>query len=151
MTETGDSVQVGEKAVGLFQSGMNCAESVLAANMEVHGVDEDWVPRVASGFGGGIARTGQVCGAITGAIMVLGWVYGRDCAGDDIDSIHKLGQKLIDEFIDEYATTSCGMLIDIDLRNPEAREKADNDGIFDKRCTSFIRFCAGRVAEMISD
>lgn len=149
MVDKVDPEKVGEKARELFLSGFNCAESVLTANMEAIGVKAEWIPRIASGFGGGIARTGQVCGAITGSIICLGWVYGRNGTEDDIEILHELGRKLVDVFIEEYGTTSCGMLIDVDLTNEDACKKAQQDGIFEERCASFVRFCASNTAGMI--
>ncbi|MBN1288603.1 MAG: C_GCAxxG_C_C family protein [Actinobacteria bacterium] len=151
MGETGDYGMTGERAVELFRSGMNCAEAVLASNMETLGIEEEWIPGVASGFGEGIAGTGQVCGALSGAIIVLGWAYGKDSGEDGVQRVYELGQKLVDEFVEEHVTTSCGMLIDINLRDRDLREKARKDGIYEKRCASFVRFCAGRAAEMISE
>jgi hypothetical protein len=71
---------VGKRARELFTTGLNCAESVLLANLEALGVEGEWLPRIATGFGSGIATTQQVCGVISGAVMTAGWVLGRERA-----------------------------------------------------------------------
>lgn len=150
MAEVEDSSAVGERGCELFLSGLNCAESVLLSNMERLGVQGDWVPRVSSGFGGGIARTCQVCGALTGSVMAFGWVRGRDSAEDSLDEVYRLGQMLVEEFTSNFGTTSCAMLIDVDLRDEEARKKARREGVFEQQCARYVEFCARRTAEMLS-
>lgn len=146
------SRDVAAKAREHFLSqGFNCAESVLLANMESAGAEGGWFPRVASGFGGGIARTGQVCGAITGALMAIGWARGRDTADQPKDDIYNLGEQLVRDFTSEFGTTSCKMLIDVELSDPEEYKKAEKDGVFERQCAVFVEFCALRAAEVLSE
>jgi C_GCAxxG_C_C family probable redox protein len=142
---------VARRARELFlSSGFNCAESVLLANMERLGVEGDWLPKVASGFGGGIARTGQVCGALTGAVLALGWAMGRSASDDSVDELYGVGAELVDEFTSEFGSTSCRMLIDIDLRDPAQHKRALREGVFEKQCAAFVEFCAARVADKLA-
>lgn len=138
-----------QKAKDRFLSGYNCAEAVLLSTLELLGVEGNWAPRVASGFGGGIARTCQVCGAITGALMAAGWVLGRDIAGDDIDELYAIGASLVDDFMSRFGTSSCRMLIDVDLAVPEERLKALRTGVFADQCTRYVEFCALGIAEKL--
>lgn len=68
-----------DEAKRLFDNGFNCAESVLLATshekfaQSIGGI----IPRIATGFGGGIARNGDVCGALTGGVMAIGLALGR--------------------------------------------------------------------------
>lgn len=84
---------VSEKAVLLHGQGYNCAQSVLAACGEYTGMDEKTALALSAGFGGG-ARSGELCGAVTGAIMAEDLVFpfndGQDIeAKDKIASIAK--------------------------------------------------------------
>ena len=63
-------------AKSLFESGYNCAQAVLCAFADVTGLDQDTALRLASSFGGGLGRMREVCGAVSGAAMVLGLVCG---------------------------------------------------------------------------
>lgn len=67
-----------QKAAELFSAGYNCSQSVFAAFCDLTGYDEKAALRLASSFGGGIARHRDVCGAVSGAAMVLGMLYGYD-------------------------------------------------------------------------
>jgi len=70
-----------DKAKALFESGYNCAQAVLCAFEDVTGLDADTAAKIASSFGGGLARMREVCGAVSGAAMVLGMVYGYSDKG----------------------------------------------------------------------
>lgn len=69
-----------ERAEVLFRSGCNCSQAVFVAFADALGMDEETALRVSSGFGGGLARQREVCGAVAGATMVLGMRHGPDKA-----------------------------------------------------------------------
>jgi len=133
--------QVVGKAVKHFQSGYNCAQSVLLAlyeNLEPESKNE-LIPKIAAGFGGGIGRCGSVCGALTGSIIAVGikdapnqtGVEKRAKAYADAKMLYKLFEK-------QNGTTSCRDLIKYDLSNPEEAAKARQSGAFDKVCAKLV-------------
>jgi len=67
-----------EKAEALFMSGCNCAQAVFVAFADEFGLDEELAKRVSCGLGGGVGRMREVCGAVTGAALVLGMRHGPD-------------------------------------------------------------------------
>ena len=71
------------KAAQLFLQGYNCAQAVAVAFCDVTGLDADYTAKLVSGFGGGMGRLREVCGAVSGMFMVLGHLYGYDTPGDD--------------------------------------------------------------------
>ena len=70
-----------EKSLKLFESKFNCAQSVFASFSEELGLDEKQALKIGGCFGSGM-RKGEVCGACTGALMVLGLKYGQNEVGD---------------------------------------------------------------------
>lgn len=68
----------GEKAKALFKEGFNCAQAVAMAFAEETGMDEKMMMKASAGFGGGMGRLREVCGSVSGAVMVLGLLAGRD-------------------------------------------------------------------------
>lgn len=66
-------MDIGQRALDYHKSGYNCAQSVFAACCEYTGMDEKTALAISAGFGGG-ARSGELCGAVTGAIMAEGLV-----------------------------------------------------------------------------
>lgn len=67
-----------EKAEALFMSGCNCAQAVFVAFADEFGMDEELAKRISCGLGGGVGRMREVCGAVTGAALVLGMRHGPD-------------------------------------------------------------------------
>ena len=82
----------GLKAAELFLSGYNCAQAVAVAFTDVTGLTEAQAAKMASAFGGGMGRMREVCGAVSGMLMVLSYVYGYDTPGDDISKKRLYGQ-----------------------------------------------------------
>ena len=69
-----------EKAEALFMEGLNCSQSVFCAFADEFGMDLETAKKVSSGLGGGVGRMREVCGAVTGATLVLGMRHGPDKA-----------------------------------------------------------------------
>ena len=106
----------GEKAVKLFESGYNCAQAVAAAFADVTGLEEKANARMVSAFGGGMGRMREVCGAVSGMLMVLSYVYGYDTPGDDVSKKRLYGQvqELAAAFRAENGSIICREI----LKNP---------------------------------
>ena len=107
--------QAPQRSRELFQSGFYCAESVLLAIAESEGIHSDIIPRIATGFCSGIARTGGMCGALSGAIMGIGLVTGRNSPAESFEGNYALVQKLIDRFEEQYGSVNCRKLLGCDL------------------------------------
>ena len=73
----------GEKAKALFEKGYNCCQAVTLSFSDVLGLEEKTLAALASGFGGGMGRMREVCGAVSGMLLVLGTLDGYDTPGDD--------------------------------------------------------------------
>ena len=92
--------QHSETAKRLFLSGYNCAQAVLCAFEDVTGLERDTGLRLASSFGGGLGRMREVCGAVSGAAMVLGLVKGP---ADPADHAAKTAHyHLVQEFARQF-------------------------------------------------
>ena len=106
----------GMKAAELFLAGYNCAQSVAVAFSDVTGIDEKTAARAVSAFGGGMGRMREVCGAVSGMLMVLSYVYGYDTPGDDVSKKRLYGQvqELAAAFRAENGSIICREI----LKNP---------------------------------
>lgn len=112
---------VAKRSRELFESGYYCAESVLLAVTEEKGVQSELIPKIATGFCSGIARTGRQCGALSGGIMSLGIFRGRSEPGDDVDDIYEKVRNLIDSFEAKFESTTCMGLLGCDLGTKEGQ------------------------------
>ena len=106
----------GTKAAELFLNGYNCAQAVAVAFSDLTGLDEQLSARLASSFGGGMGRMREVCGAVSGMLMVAGVLYGYDTPGDDtVKKAHyTLVQNLAGEFREKNGSIICREI----LKNP---------------------------------
>jgi len=146
-----DSDPVVERALEYFASGFNCAEAVLLSLAEATQVNCACIPRMATGFGGGIGRTGDVCGAISGAVMALGLAFGRDTATDadaKEDTYSKVA-LLVNAFSNEYGSVSCRDLIGCDLSTKKGQEEAKAKRIHSEICPKFVAFVTAEAWRML--
>ena len=108
-------------------------------------IDYDTCMKIASPFSGGIAGTGSVCGALTGALMALGLKYGSDA---DPFKINVVSRKLLDEFKSLHGTIICRELIDHDLITDEDVKHAFKTGVF-KNCDKFVEDTASLLEKLL--
>ncbi len=104
------------KAAELFLQGYNCAQAVVVAFSDVTGLEEKFSARMASSFGGGMGRMREVCGAVSGMLMVAGLLYGYDSFDDDaVKKAHySLVQELAGQFREQIGSIVCREI----LKNP---------------------------------
>ena len=123
------AIEYAEYAEDLFYKGYNCSQSVVCAFGDVTGLDDNFAKRLSSPFGGGMGRLREVCGAVSGVLIVLGLLEGYD----DIEDIskktelYKKVQKLASDFEENNGSYICRELLGLsegkDSPIPEARTK----------------------------
>ena len=87
------------QAAELFVQGYNCAQAVAAAFSDVMDLPKERVAKMASPFGGGIAGEREVCGAVNGMVIVLGWLYGYESPDEgEKKRTYKQASDMIEEF-----------------------------------------------------
>jgi len=97
--------------------GFNCAQSVFSIYCEDFGLDKETALKLSCALGGGMGRLGQVCGAVSGACLVIGLKHGKFLP-DDKESkektyalVHELGKR----FAERNQTVNCHELLQVDL------------------------------------
>jgi C_GCAxxG_C_C family probable redox protein len=120
----------------LFDSGFHCAESVLLAVAESKGIQSDFIPKVATGFCGGVSRTCGMCGAVSGGIMAIGLFTGRNSPNDSRDEAYALVQKLLDLFETKFGSTNCKQLTGCDLGTEEGQNYFKTNNLIEQ-CKTF--------------
>jgi len=134
----------------LFASGFFCAESVLKAVALENGVDDALLPAIATGFCGGISRHAEMCGAVTGGIMGLGLVFGRNTAEGPIHGCYGAVTEFLKAFKELHGSLNCRELIGYDLGVEAELEKfrIENPGY--EKCARFSMDAASLVQEIIN-
>ena len=128
-----------EKVVSRFVEGYSCCESVLMGYAEAKKIRSDIIPRIATGFGGGIGRRGSVCGALTGAIMAIGLRFGRDKVDPDVyDLCTAKSSECYGRFEKEFGDVRCRSLIRCDLSTPNGRSRYKKLGLKKSNCLKYV-------------
>jgi C_GCAxxG_C_C family probable redox protein len=136
-------------AESTFRSGFNCAQAVLTSFANSLDTDKETLFLVSNGFGGGMGKKQEVCGAISGGIMAIGLKFGRG----EVDSMDKQEttymkvRQLIDKFESEFGSVCCRDLLSgcnllTDNGQKEFREKG-----LKERCCNYVR----RVSEITEE
>ena len=137
------------KAKSRFKNGYACSQSVLSTLAPDLGLDEETALKVASAFGGGMARHGEVCGALTGALMVMGLKFGSLNTGEE-EAVRTASQELMRRFEAENGSLLCRELLGYTLIVPEELEKARQSGVFQTRCPLFVQSATELAKEIIN-
>ncbi|TFG16516.1 MAG: C_GCAxxG_C_C family protein [Promethearchaeota archaeon] len=121
----------------------NCAQIILSTYGPHTGsqkIDSKLCMNIAAAFGGGVNLTGNVCGAVTGALMALGLKYGKN-----IQEVTRVSNQFMDEFIAIHGSVICHELIGQDLSYDENPSKENQENVF-KNCPKYI-FDAAQLLE----
>lgn len=144
-----------ELAADYFAKGFNCAQSVLCAFGPEFGLDETTALQVATGFGSGMGRLCQVCGALTGGFMVIGLKHSRTQASEQYkvvtETAYSLVRELATRFEGRNGSVICGGLLGVDLNDPEQRQQADEAGLFKTHCPKYVQDSVEILEELLRD
>lgn len=143
-------MNVRKDAEDSFASGFHCAESIVLAIAKSQGVESALLPKVATAFCGGMARSCGPCGALTGAIIGLGLVFGRERATDSVQESYGPTRKLIQEFEKEFGARNCNDLLGCDLGTPEG-QAAFRERKLHVRCREYTGKAAEIAARLIGE
>lgn len=131
-------------AAQYHERGYGCAQSVLAPYAPDFGLSEEHALKLGTGFGSGMGRMCEVCGALTGAFMVLGLKYGKvftdgNRYGNETETTYRLVAELAQKFAARNGSIYCRELIGHDLSDPNERAKVVEAGLFKTTCGKCIR------------
>ena len=116
------------------------------------GIDSSLIPKLATGFGGGVGRKGSLCGAFTGAIMAVGMRIGRTDPKDKkgVAKVYEKCQEFWNQFEKEFGSTVCYNLIGARLDNEEERQKWLASGGMEK-CAKIVEKTAQMLCDFLSE
>jgi C_GCAxxG_C_C family probable redox protein len=138
-----------QEAVSVFESGFNCAQAIVRIYGPEYGLSALDALKLGCGFGGGMRR-GDIYGAVTGALMVLGLRYGpKDVS--DVSAKNDVYSKVA-EFCRRYEARCdsiiCRELLGCDISTEEGMKKAKKNNLFDTVCPKMVQTAAEILEEM---
>lgn len=131
-----------------FASGLYCAESVVLALAKAQGLETEVLPRAATAFCSGMARTGGPCGALTGAVMGVSLALGRSSAAASVQPAYVATQKLVREFEAAFGARNCDALLGCDLATDECQRRFKEEKLH-VRCAQYTSGAAAMAARII--
>ncbi|MBQ8227404.1 MAG: C_GCAxxG_C_C family protein [Clostridia bacterium] len=142
-----------KKAESLFTEGYNCSQAVFAAYADLFGIDEKTALKLSAGLGGGCGRQRELCGAVSGAAMIIGLKFGATDA-DDAEG-KQLCYEKVREFTDEFKKTNhsivCRELLGLDEGKKEsAKPDERTKQYYEKRpCVQIVTDSAEALEKVI--
>lgn len=135
-----------EKAVELFKSGYNCCQSVFAAFADKYGIDENTALKLSSSFGAGMGRMREVCGTVSGMMLVAGMETGtvdnndREGKAKNYETV----RRLADMFKEQNGSIICRELLGLDKDTQEDAVPSERTKeYYAKRpCVELVRMAA---------
>lgn len=141
-----------EKANEYFCEKFHCSQAVLAAFADELGITEEQALKLGACFGGGM-RKGEVCGACTGALMVLGLKYGQ-CKKEDLESrvkTNSVTERFLDEFKSINGSYICNELLNCDISTEEGAETALKNNLFTEFCPLMVKSAVKIIEQILND
>lgn len=131
-----------EVAVSKFLSGYNCAQSVVYSFCDVLQMEKELALKIACGFGAGMGRKQEVCGAVTGGIIVIGAKYGRGEHDDRAvtEATYLKTRDLLGHFAERHGTFVCrNLLAGCDLTSEEGQKYFKENDLLHSVCKPCIQ------------
>ncbi len=141
-----------EKAVALFKAGCNCSQSVIGAFCGDLGLDEETAMRISYGLGGGMGRLREVCGAVSGMVVLAGLKYG---SGDPRDAAAKkktyeVVQQMARAFREKNGSIVCRQLLGLEQREDDPTPSERTPAYYQKRpCAEYVADAAAIVEQTL--
>jgi len=129
----------------------NCAQSLLLAYADDFGLENDKALQVSVGFGGGMGRHQDVCGAISGAIMVLGLAsnFREEDGRPKITEVYSRVFDYINEFKANYGCVDClDLLGGCDLKSEDG-QKTFRENNMREKCFEYVAFCCNLLEKYL--
>ncbi len=145
--------EISERAATTYQAGFTCSQSVLSAFAPDLGLSTELALKVAAPFGGGIARRGEICGALSGALMVIGLKTG-DTTGTDKDAKEytvALSREMVGKFKKQNGALTCRELLNCDISIASELQRARDTQLFATICPRLVASAAEIAEELIDE
>lgn len=144
-----------ERAVELFREGYNCSQSVFTAFAHRFDIDEETAKKISAGLGGGLGRMREVCGAVSGAAMVIGSICsatdGKD--NENKQKNYELVREFADRFTKRNGSIICRELLGLDVKMENTAKPDSRTAEYYKKrpCVELVGDAAEILAEIIKE
>ena len=143
--------ETAKRAKKFAEKGFLCSEAVLMALGEAQNIKSEIIPRIATGFGAGIGRHGEVCGALSGAVMGLGLRYGRSHVSETPQdtSPYQFAQIMVNQFDSRIGHIRCQDILDLDISSDEGVKKYRKQKLWESKCREIIKIATELAYDLL--
>lgn len=136
-------------ALACFDEGFNCAQAVLAAFCEQHGLERKAAMKLACGLGGG-CRMGELCGAVSGGVLAIGLKHGADDPLDDYAKVacYRLTKEFLKKFHALNGALTCRELLRAASEQPDEMDGESLDALFHMICEEMVASAVELLEEL---
>jgi len=140
-----------DEAVAAFRRGLSCSQAIFSVYGKDLGVETETAEKIASAFGAGVARTGEICGAVSGALMVIGLTQRPEDIHDATsrEQVYATARRFMEEFTARNESVHCTELVGYDLRDPKQFAEAREKKVFATRCSKLVKDAGEILDELL--
>ena len=140
-----------DNVVSCFEEGFNCSQALISTYGPGLGLSEDIARKISAPFGAGMGCMAEICGTVTGALMVIGLKAGNTKASDKErkPETTRLAKEVCEQFRTRNDSVICRDLLGCDISTPEGMKAAKDKELFTTQCPRFVRDAAEIVEEVL--
>lgn len=137
-----------EMAQSYFEGGLNCAQSLILAFSPDYSLDEKTAKSISLGFGAGMGRLREVCGALSAAFMVMGLHYGEKVTKAQM---YDLQQKFAAMWKEDNGSIICRELLGA-TEKLSSSDPSVRTGEYQKKrpCAELVGYTAQRLEDFLA-
>jgi C_GCAxxG_C_C family probable redox protein len=139
-----------ELASEYLKKGYNCAQAIIKTYAGDVGMNEEEAVKMTSVMGGGIGRTGHICGAVSSAALIIGMKFGStdNTVKHARAKAYQKAKELLEKFAAKNKSILCKELLDYDISTREGLAQARESGVMVQKCPKLV-FSAAKILESI--
>ena len=136
-----------------YADGLMCSQSILKVFGPRYGLSGELAGKIACGLAGGMSWEGQVCGAVTGAVMVLGLALCEGTASDELgrQTIQEAVETFTTRFEEQFGKRSCAELLNMEIYTPEGYDAARQSDLFNRKCPGLLAGAAAILEDVLAE
>lgn len=133
-----------EQAISCYDEGFICSQAILSTYGPLYGLEHENALKIADAFGGGMARMGETCGAVTATFMVMGLKCGRTVIENSKthEDLYDLVREFISRFVSLNGSIMCRDLLHYDISTPQGIKEARDKNLFKTLCHEYVKDAA---------
>lgn len=138
-------------AVSMYRDGFVCSQALVSTYGVQFGLDREMALKLAAPFGGGMARMGETCGAVSGAMVVIGLKYGNTKPKDKKtrEKMYDMVREFVREFESRHGSIRCRDLLGCDISTAEGWKAAKKEKLFKNVCPKYVQDAAQIIEQML--